>query len=399
MSATGHYIPPMLIFPRARLTESLKTGAPPETLFSCNGSGWMSMADFNMWFDHFLEHTRPTAASPVLLILDGHVTHTKNIAFLEKAQQNHVTVVSLPPHCSHRMQPLDVSFMAPLKSNFSKAIEAFLKRNPGKVVTVNDVSALFGEAYLKTTTVPVAQSGFKATGIVPFNRFIFTAADFAPSDVTDAPEEVEQTEQPAEDDALALLPHPEQVDQPAEPPILLRADPALEPHIEDDDEGSFHGFDDSDKPNFQDFDAIGIDEPMPCSSQATANMSFAGGAFDVTPEDILPLPKVTVKKSRKKTRREKATELTSSPYRRSLKGFRASKDIKQLKKSERKSRVTPKRPRKPKVGDQSLFQDTLCDNCGMVFSMSEDGAGWSKCGHCGLWFHTCSQNECPLCLI
>ncbi|XP_062537025.1 tigger transposable element-derived protein 6-like [Armigeres subalbatus] len=218
MSATGYYIPPMLIFPRARLTESLKTGAPPETLFSCNGSGWMTMTDFNTWFNHFLEHSRPTAAAPVLLILDGHVTHTKNIAFLKKAQQNHVTVVSLPPHCSHRMQPLDVSFMAPLKSSFSKAIEAFLRRNPGKVVTDNDASALFGEAYLKTATASVAQSGFKATGIVPFNQFIFTAADFAPSDVTDVPEAMDQ---PAEDDALTILPHPEHVDQSAELSIYL----------------------------------------------------------------------------------------------------------------------------------------------------------------------------------
>nr|XP_029709147.1 uncharacterized protein LOC115255307 [Aedes albopictus] len=72
MSATGNFIPPMLIFPRARLTEQLKRGAPPETKFSCNKIGWMTVDDFSAWFDHFLKHARPTKENPVLLLLDGH---------------------------------------------------------------------------------------------------------------------------------------------------------------------------------------------------------------------------------------------------------------------------------------------------------------------------------------
>ena len=47
-------------------------------------------------------------------ILDGHKTHTNNLPCIEMARKNHVIVLCIPPHCSHRMQPLDESFMNPL---------------------------------------------------------------------------------------------------------------------------------------------------------------------------------------------------------------------------------------------------------------------------------------------
>ena len=108
----------------------------------------MTVEMFNKWFDHFLSHTKPSEDDPVMLFLDGHASHTKNLAFIEKARANHVTVISFPPHCSHKLQPLDVNFMGPLKTNFSQDIERFLKANPGKVVSIIDVSELLGDAFL-----------------------------------------------------------------------------------------------------------------------------------------------------------------------------------------------------------------------------------------------------------
>lgn len=40
---------------------------------------------------------RNSAEDPVLLILDGHSTHTKNISFIENARENYTTVVCSPP--------------------------------------------------------------------------------------------------------------------------------------------------------------------------------------------------------------------------------------------------------------------------------------------------------------
>uniref|UniRef100_A0A1Y1LVY9 HTH CENPB-type domain-containing protein n=1 Tax=Photinus pyralis TaxID=7054 RepID=A0A1Y1LVY9_PHOPY len=37
MSAGGNFVPPMLIFSRQRMKQELKDGAPPGTIFECNG--------------------------------------------------------------------------------------------------------------------------------------------------------------------------------------------------------------------------------------------------------------------------------------------------------------------------------------------------------------------------
>lgn len=41
MSAAGTYVPPMLIFPRARMHPALTVDAPPGTIFDCDKSGWI----------------------------------------------------------------------------------------------------------------------------------------------------------------------------------------------------------------------------------------------------------------------------------------------------------------------------------------------------------------------
>ena len=45
-----------------------------------------------------------------MLILDSHVTHTKNLAAADMAREAGVAKVSLPPHTTHRFQPLDGAF-------------------------------------------------------------------------------------------------------------------------------------------------------------------------------------------------------------------------------------------------------------------------------------------------
>ena len=64
----------------------------------------------------------PPKKNPVLLLLDGHATHTKNMEFIMKARENYATVICFPPYCSHRLQPLDVPFMAPFSSSYSNEV-------------------------------------------------------------------------------------------------------------------------------------------------------------------------------------------------------------------------------------------------------------------------------------
>lgn len=372
VSATGHYVPPMLIFPRVRMTEQLKVGAPSESIFSCNQSGWMTGKDFCKWFDHFVQHTRPTPENPVLLLLDGHSSHTKNLAFVEKARATNVTVISFPPHCTHKMQPLDVSYMASLKMHFSQAVELFLKANPGKVVTVNEISSLFGKAFLASATPSTAINGFRKTGIVPFNKFIFGEEDFAASNVSDVPQ------------------------------IM-------------DDEPPFHGFDDcGEKPmsfnTLIDLPSLGqtlcsgpiTNQEQHISSGTTSqliqnHMQEADQAFVTSPSELKPLPKMASRNKSRSRRKEKAAVITSSPHQNMLKTSMAMKDINEIQKQKRKSSRAASGKLNNKRKLIPLVEDSLCHKCGSNFGHSIEGENWSKCIECNTWFHLCEGANCHFC--
>ena len=73
-SASGLVLPPFMIYPRKRMSETLKEGAVPGTSFHCSGNGWVTQELYLEWFRFFIAnipHTRP-----VLLIQDGHDSHT-----------------------------------------------------------------------------------------------------------------------------------------------------------------------------------------------------------------------------------------------------------------------------------------------------------------------------------
>ena len=186
VSASGHYVPPMMIFKRARGNDALKTGAPPDTIFSFNPeSGYINKELFLVWLNHFIEKVRPSKQNKVLLLLDGHSSHTKNVQALDLARENGVILLALPGHTTHRLQPLDVTFFKPLSSYYISEIETWLRRpeNIGKCVTQFHVAQLFGKAYGKAATVATAVSGFASSGVWPINRDVFKDHHFASSDI------------------------------------------------------------------------------------------------------------------------------------------------------------------------------------------------------------------------
>ncbi|KAJ4447651.1 hypothetical protein ANN_09658 [Periplaneta americana] len=264
--------PPLMItFPRKRMKVELTDGAPPGTIFACNGLGWMQLDIFSSWFDHFLSHVKPSDNDPALLILDAHLTHTKNLEVINNARENHVTLLTIPPHCSHKLQALDLSFMSPLNTFYLAAIEKFLRNNPGRVVTQFQVSKLFGEAYLRAATPTTAINGFKKCGLYPLDQDVFDDTDFAPSLPTDRP--LNHVESSNDSETLPVDPVPSTS---------------------------------SDTPN----DGSIIILPAASSPQPS---SF----FTVNLEDISLPPKSTIARSQKR-KTGSAEILTSSPYKNQL---------------------------------------------------------------------------------
>ena len=86
---------------------------------------------------------------------------------------------SLPPHSTHKMQPLDVGFMKPLKTYYAQETETWLGSSPGRVVTLFVVCKFFGSAYKSAATMETQVNSFIKTGLFPSNRHIFQDHEFA----------------------------------------------------------------------------------------------------------------------------------------------------------------------------------------------------------------------------
>ena len=217
VNAIGNYIPPMIIFPRVRMKDELLYGAPPETLPVCHKSGWMQSDLFVTWFEHFITYAHPSEEHPVLLILDGHASHTKNIALIDMARENNVSILCLPPHCTHRLQPLDVSVMGPLSSYYGDEAKKWLRNHPSKVISTYNIAYIFGAACLRAATPQNAIKGFEKCGIYPLDRDVFQENDFLPAEPTDLPPPIEDhltpepVEHPINDSSLQIINQPNQV--------------------------------------------------------------------------------------------------------------------------------------------------------------------------------------------
>lgn len=139
MNAAGQYMPPMFIFPRKKPNPELLDGAPPGSFAAYYESGWIQKESFVFWFKKFIEFSNATKERPVLLLLDGHASHTKNYEVLKLAVDNHVHLLCFPPHCTHRMQPGDVTFMLPLSTYYEQEVRNWLISHPRRFVRINQV--------------------------------------------------------------------------------------------------------------------------------------------------------------------------------------------------------------------------------------------------------------------
>jgi hypothetical protein len=102
--------------------------------------------------------------SPVLLVLGGPYCHTR---IIKVARANGVAIVCLPPHSTHKLQPLGVYFMSFFKIYYGEKIENWLKHNGNRVVKTYQIGELMGNGYLRSATVQDALNGCRKTGLHP----------------------------------------------------------------------------------------------------------------------------------------------------------------------------------------------------------------------------------------
>lgn len=167
VAANGTYLPPVMIFPRQNFKNHMITNAPPRTLGLATPSGWMCGELFRDVMEHFVKQTNSSIENPTLLIFDNHESHFDPIP-MQTAKKNGVHIITIPPHCSDKMQPLDICVYRSTKSAYNTAVDDWLTNHPGRTVSIYEVGGIFNTAFERSMTPSNIQSGFQTSGIFQF---------------------------------------------------------------------------------------------------------------------------------------------------------------------------------------------------------------------------------------
>ena len=364
-NATGQYIPPYVIMKGKRMKEDFKDGLPPASELAMSDTSYINTGLFLEWLKFFRQHA---VAGKVLLIIDGHSSHVKSTTILEYCIANDIILVCLPSHTTKYLQPLDRSVYKSLKSNFQNVTNLFKRRNPELSITKYRFGALFNAAWERSATIANATSGFRASGIYPFDPSAIPNEAYLPSETTErelVDEHVVEdtdTESEANDESV-----PSTTAAVPSTTAVVPPDAPMQP--------------------FSDDQSDDVDEDQPSTS--TRNVSFS---------DLQPLPKVNRPQTKSK-RKQRSGELTTDEY---ISEIKESEQKRKLPKTKGKSKpnvhkgkttkkkVTQKNAQAvpvPRNSDKNPA--TFCHYCDAYF-YDDEGAGdvdWIECQMCGCWAH------------
>ena len=116
----------------------------------------------------------------VILIVDGHASHV-NYKVAQWALDHKWEIITLPSHCTHRMQPMDVSYFNKFRSLYHEISNQLNENEPVYSSSGDDLSSFLRDNTQAQVSLAILQAsrymsqglisdGFKATGIWPLNR-------------------------------------------------------------------------------------------------------------------------------------------------------------------------------------------------------------------------------------
>jgi hypothetical protein len=189
ISASGHAFEPTFILPDTHNLPSDLEGFKDRAYFLSTRNGWMTQVAF-LFYCHILLHqlyiyrqTLPIhlRRARFLLILDGHISRFTYDA-LNLLYESGLDVLVFPAHCTHLLQPFDVSLGGALKEFLKRFCELW-KITRDELDTLDVIESeprwvaerrrsligAFLKAWSSAATLVNILSGFEAAGISPLN--------------------------------------------------------------------------------------------------------------------------------------------------------------------------------------------------------------------------------------
>jgi hypothetical protein len=135
--------------------------------FTSSANGWSSNALGLVYLTQVFDPATRTKAGRGrrLLIVDGHSSHV-NMEFIWTCDRLKILLLILPPHSTHRLQPLDVGCFLPLSTCYSTEINRVLNASKGiTCLTKRTFWSIFKPAWDKSISESNILSAWKKTGI------------------------------------------------------------------------------------------------------------------------------------------------------------------------------------------------------------------------------------------
>lgn len=182
VNGISQQVPPYFVFPGQRMQPSLLEGATPGTNGTVSPTDWSNTEVFYEYLKtHVLQYLPPRSqAEPVLILYDGHSSHI-SLDLIQWAKQEFIILFVLPPHCSHLLQPLDVSCFGPFEVAWNAALHNNLRASGGQTLSRYDVASLACKVYSSALSTANIQAAFRKSGIFPFDRSVISDHQLAPS--------------------------------------------------------------------------------------------------------------------------------------------------------------------------------------------------------------------------
>ena len=163
-SASGRILPPLIIFKAKALWTSWRGNNDLSgVMYSSTPNGFITSDVFSQYFNKICELV---SERPLLLVMDGHITHLSPL-IVERALAENITILVFPPHTTDLLQPLDRTVFAPLKSDWDQELIEWQLLN-NRAMTKSEFSNIITTIWKKIKPKNIIK-GFETTGIYPFN--------------------------------------------------------------------------------------------------------------------------------------------------------------------------------------------------------------------------------------
>ena len=139
--------------------------------FAASPKGWTNEELGISWLTGLFERNTAEKAGLGwrLLIVDGHSSHV-NMRSIDACDERRIILAILPPHSTHRLQPLDLKIFSPLSTAYSQEIDRVIQRSQGFTrITKRSFWSMFKLAWTKALTKANILSAFAAGGLQPLN--------------------------------------------------------------------------------------------------------------------------------------------------------------------------------------------------------------------------------------